>query len=181
MATTYPNKTHWTQSNGCSSSPPLFSLSSFRGGEPLLAFERIQLIIERIVERNEAEQRDIRFVITSTLHHLTEEILAFALKHCIQFSISLEGPAELHNANRPTPTRDSYERTLAGIQRVRATLGHDAVSALTTLTAKSLEQPRAIIDEYVKQGFSSVSLRPLTHGALFHGNTPKRKGSTSRR
>ncbi|MBG6291080.1 His-Xaa-Ser system radical SAM maturase HxsB [Pseudomonas nitroreducens] len=134
----------------------------FQGGEPLLAFERIRQIVERVAERNEAEQRDIQFVITSTLQHLTEEILDFAFKHRIQFSTSLDGPAELHNANRPTPTRDSHERTLAGIQRVRAKLGHDAVSALTTLTAKSLEQPRAIIDEYVKQGFSSISLRPLS-------------------
>lgn len=134
----------------------------FQGGEPLLAFGRIRQIVERVVERNETEQRDIQFVITSTLHHLTDEILNFAHDHRIQFSTSLDGPAGLHNANRPTPTRDSYERTLEGIRRVRARLGHDAVSALTTLTAKSLEQPRAVIDEYVKQGFSSISLRPLS-------------------
>ncbi|MCY1274472.1 His-Xaa-Ser system radical SAM maturase HxsB [Pseudomonas jinjuensis] len=134
----------------------------FQGGEPLLAFARIRQIVERVVERNETEQRDIQFVITSTLHHLTDEVLDFAQTHGIQFSTSLDGPAALHNANRPTPTRNSYERTLDGIQRVRARLGHDAVSALTTLTARSLEQPRAIIDEYVKQGFSSISLRPLS-------------------
>lgn len=134
----------------------------FQGGEPLLAFARIRQIVERVVERNATERRAIQFVITSTLHHLTDEVLDFARAHNIQFSTSLDGPAELHNANRPTPTRDSYERTLEGIQLVRASLGHDAVSALTTLTARSLEQPRAIIDEYVKQGFSSISLRPLS-------------------
>lgn len=134
----------------------------FQGGEPLLAFDRIRQIVERVVDRNESEQREIQFVITSTLHHLTDEVLDFAHKHHIQFSTSLDGPAELHNANRPTPTRDSYERTLEGIRRVRIKLGHDAVSALTTLTARSLEQPRAIIDEYVRQGFSSISLRPLS-------------------
>jgi len=134
----------------------------FQGGEPLLAFERIRQIVERVEERNTTELRDIQFVITTTLHHLTDEILDFAYEHRIHFSTSLDGPADLHNANRPTPTRDSYERTLEGIRRVRARLGHDAVSALTTLTARSLEQPRAIIDEYVKQGFSSISLRPLS-------------------
>ena len=143
------------------STSPVLTIE-FQGGEPLLAFARIRQIVEHIVERNETEQRDIQFVITSTLHHLTDEILDFAQRHGVQFSTSLDGPAALHNANRPTPTRDSYERTLAGIQRVRARLGHDAVSALTTLTTRSLEQPRAIIDEYVKQGFSSISLRPLS-------------------
>lgn len=134
----------------------------FQGGEPLLAFERVRQIIERVSERNVVEQRDIQFVITTTLHHLTDEILTFARQYRIQFSTSLDGPAALHNGNRPTPSRDSYERTLEGIRRVREALGHDAVSALTTLTARSLEQPRAIIDEYVKQGFSSISLRPLS-------------------
>ncbi|WP_371234452.1 His-Xaa-Ser system radical SAM maturase HxsB [Pseudomonas sp. QE6] len=143
------------------STSPVLTLE-FQGGEPLLAFARIRQIVERVAERNETEQRDIQFVITSTLHHLTDEILDFAEAHHIHFSTSLDGPAALHNANRPTPTRDSYERTLEGIQRVRERLGHDAVSALTTLTARSLEQPRAIIDEYVRQGFSSISLRPLS-------------------
>lgn len=134
----------------------------FQGGEPLLAFERVRQIVEWVAERNALEQRDIQFVITTTLHHLNDEVLEFAKLHRIQFSTSLDGPAALHNANRPTPTRDSYERTVRGIQRVREYLGHDAVSALTTLTSRSLEQPRAIIDEYVKLGFSSISLRPLS-------------------
>lgn len=134
----------------------------FQGGEPLLAFDRVRQIVEQVAERNVTQRRDIQFVITSTLHHLTDEILDFAKLHRIQFSTSLDGPASLHNTNRPTPTRDSHERTLKGIQWVRERLGHDAVSALTTLTARSLEQPQAIIDEYVRLGFSSISLRPLS-------------------
>jgi len=134
----------------------------FQGGEPLLAFERVRQIVEWVTERNVTEQRDIQFVITTTLHHLTDDILDFAKQHRIQFSTSLDGPASLHNANRPTPSRDSYEKTVRGIEWVREKLGHDAVSALTTLTARSLDQPQAIIDEYVSQGFSSISLRPLS-------------------
>lgn len=134
----------------------------FQGGEPLLAFERVRQIVEWVSKRNVLEQRDIQFVITTTLHHLTDEILDFAKQHRIQFSTSLDGPASLHNANRPTPSRDSYERTVKGIEWVRERLGHDAVSALTTLTSRSLKQPKAIIDEYVSHGFSSISLRPLS-------------------
>ncbi|MFJ3485395.1 His-Xaa-Ser system radical SAM maturase HxsB [Pseudomonas sp. NPDC090202] len=134
----------------------------FQGGEPLLAFDRIKQIVQAIAQRNESERRRIQYVITSTLHHLTDDILDFAYQHRIQFSTSLDGPAFLHNANRPSPGRNSYERTIEGIQRVRAKLGHDAVSALTTLTAKSLLHPVEIIDEYVAQGFKSISLRPLS-------------------
>lgn len=134
----------------------------FQGGEPLLAFERIQQIVRSVGRRNETEKRSIQYVITTTLHHLTEEVLDFAFEHQIQFSTSLDGPAFLHNSNRPTPGKNSYERTIDGVRRVRERLGHDAVSALTTLTAKSLQYPDEIIDEYVAQGFKSVSLRPLS-------------------
>jgi His-Xaa-Ser system radical SAM maturase HxsB len=134
----------------------------FQGGEPLLAFDRIRQIVGLVEARNVAEQRSIQYVITTTLHHLTDEILDFAQQHQIQFSTSLDGPAFLHNANRPTPAKDAYERTVDGIERVRAKLGHDAVSALTTITSKSLEHPQAIIDEYVARGFNSISLRPLS-------------------
>jgi len=134
----------------------------FQGGEPLLAFDRIRQIVEQVSERNEQEQRDIQFVISSTLHHLDDTIIEFTQQHRIQFSTSLDGPGFLHNANRPIPTRDAYQRTLAGIEWVRAVLGHDAVSALTTLTSRSLEYPRQIVDEYIEQGFNGISLRPLS-------------------
>jgi hypothetical protein len=41
-------------------------------------------------------------------------------------------------------------------------LGDDRLSALTTLTATSLEQPEVIIDEYVRLCFRSIFLRPLS-------------------
>lgn len=134
----------------------------FQGGEPLLAFDRIRQVVEAIQTRNELEKRSIQFVISSTLHHLSEDVLDFAEEHGVHFSTSLDGPAFLHNANRPTPTKDSYELTLAGIRRVRERLGPDRVSALTTLTSTSLKYPQAIIDEYIKHGFTSISLRPLS-------------------
>jgi len=134
----------------------------FQGGEPLLSFARVQQIVKSIVKRNGMEGRELRFVIASTLHHLDDERLEFCRKHHIQLSTSLDGPAELHNLNRPLPSRDSYERTIRAIQYARSALGHDAVSALTTLTRATLSKPEAVIDEYVRQGFSSIFLRPLS-------------------
>ncbi|MDH5824960.1 His-Xaa-Ser system radical SAM maturase HxsB [Luteimonas sp. RD2P54] len=134
----------------------------FQGGEPLLHFDRVRSITERIIARNRTENRSLRFVLASTLHDLTDEQLAFMKDHAFQLSTSLDGPEWLHNANRPRPERDSYRRTVDGIERGRSTLGADAVSALTTLTRRSLEAPQAIVDEYKKQGFHSISLRPLS-------------------
>lgn len=134
----------------------------FQGGEPLLHFERIQRLVLAIEERNKTEGRDIRFVVASTLHDVADEQLAFMREHQFQLSTSLDGPEWLHNANRPRPEKDSYRRTVEGIERGRRVLGDDAVSALTTLTRRSLEAPEAIIDEYRKLGFHSIFLRPLS-------------------
>src|SRR5206468_834488 len=56
----------------------------------------------------------------------------------------------------------SIERTIEGIRRCRETLGPHSVSALMTTTRRSLEQPEAIIDEYLAQGFDSIFLRWLS-------------------
>lgn len=134
----------------------------FQGGEPLLAFPMIRFITERAVERNKTEGRLITFTITSTLHHLTDEIIAFFREHDFQISTSLDGPAAIHDTNRPIASRDSHARTVAGIERVQRELGPEKLSALTTLTSKSLSAPEDIVDEYVRLGFRSIFLRPLS-------------------
>jgi len=134
----------------------------FQGGEPLLHFGRIKALVEAIEARNRNEGRNIRFVIASTLHDLTGDQLAFMRDHHFDLSTSLDGPEWLHNANRPRPEKDSYRRTVEGIELGRKVLGDHAVSALTTLTRRSLRAPVEIIDEYRKLGFHSISLRPLS-------------------
>jgi His-Xaa-Ser system radical SAM maturase HxsB len=143
-------------------SPSRHLTVEFQGGEPLLAFPVIRHIVELIQARNVQEQRQIVFSITSTLHYLTDEILEFMRVHDFQVSTSLDGPADLHNANRPLPGRDAHSLTVQGLQRARQALGADSVAALTTLTRRSLERPREIIDEYVRLGFRSIFLRPLS-------------------
>lgn len=134
----------------------------FQGGEPLLAFDRIRQIVDLIEARNSDGARQIQYTIASTLHHLSAEILEFFRHHGFHISTSLDGPSQLHDKNRPLPSRDSYARTIEGITRARSALGHDRVDALTTLTKVSLAQPEAIVDEYVRLGFRSIFLRPLS-------------------
>lgn len=131
----------------------------FQGGEPLLAFDGIRYIVEAIERRK--QDRRIHYTVTSTLHHLSCDILEFLRKYRFHISTSLDGPGYVHNENRPLPTRDSYDLTIEGIRQIREALGDDQLSALTTLTARSLDQPEAIIDEYVRLGFKSIFLRPL--------------------
>jgi len=134
----------------------------FQGGEPLLNFRLIQYIVEQAETTNRTETRDLQFVIATNLACVSDEILDYCKAHNILISTSLDGPEDLHNRNRPRPGGDSYQRTIAGISRVRNALGRDSVSAIMTTTEASLSRVRDIIDEYVGLGFESIFLRPLS-------------------
>ena len=104
----------------------------------------------------------MKFVIATNLALLSDPILDFCRQHEILISTSLDGPADLHNHNRPRPGGDSYFKAVDGIRRVREALGANQVSALMTTTKESLSRVTEIIDEYIAQGFRSIFLRPLS-------------------
>jgi uncharacterized protein len=147
----------------------------FQGGEPLLNFDLIRVIVEEAKRRNETQRRRLQFVVTTNLALLTDEILDFCLAHEIAVSTSLDGPAFIHNTNRPRPGADAYERTVEGIHRVREALGPASIAATMTTTRLSLDHPLEIVDEYVAQGFRSIFLRPLSPYG-FAAKTHKRTG-----
>ena len=134
----------------------------FQGGEPLLNFPLIQWVVQEAESKNQQMGKDLAFVIATNLALIDERILDFCREHSVLISTSLDGPRDLHNQNRPRPGGDSYERTISGIKFARQVLGHDRVSALMTTTAASLPRVREIIDEYMKQEFRGIFLRPLS-------------------
>lgn len=133
----------------------------FQGGEPLLNFPLVRHLVEQAEVRN-AGARPLEFVIATTLSLLTSEMLDFCKQHNILLSTSLDGPQDLHDRNRPRPGRDSHQRFENGLQRAREVLGVDRVSALMTTTQESLDRPHDIVDEYLRLGFPSIFLRPLS-------------------
>lgn len=134
----------------------------FQGGEPLLNFDLVREIVLEAERINLTEERDLSFVIATNLALLNDEVLAFCAEHDIYLSTSLDGPPDLHNRNRPRPGGDSWERAVAGIERARAALGEDHVSALMTTTVQSLDRAREIVDCYLSVGLKEIFLRPLS-------------------
>lgn len=134
----------------------------FQGGEPLLNFDVIKYVVNRAKDINRVENRELAFVITSTLSLLTDDILEFCKENSIHLSSSLDGPEDLHNKNRPRPGRDSYSKFVDGLHKARSVLGRGAVSALMTTSPASMARVTEIIDEYVSLGFNSIFLRHLS-------------------
>jgi His-Xaa-Ser system radical SAM maturase HxsB len=141
-------------------SPSDYLTMEFQGGEPLLVFDKIKYAIEKTKLKNNTERRRIKFVICTNLTHLNNEILEYCKVNDIFLSCSLDGPEFLHNCSR-IYLNNSYKSTIAGVQLAQDFLGKDKVSALMTTTTMSLDFPVEIIDEYRKNGFKNIFLRPI--------------------
>lgn len=134
----------------------------FQGGEPTMNWPVIEYVARAASARAANEGRVIEFVIATNLSSISDDMLEFCKQYRIHLSTSLDGPPDLHNANRPRPGHDSHERFTRNLQRARGALGHDRVSALMTTTPLSLSRVTEIVDEYVSLGFDSVFLRPIS-------------------
>jgi sulfatase maturation enzyme AslB (radical SAM superfamily) len=144
------------------SSPSQHVKIEFQGGEPLLNFDLIRAIVPIARERAKQAGKAVEFVITSNLALLTDEILDFCKEHRVLLSTSLDGPADLHNRNRPRPGNNSHALAVAGIERAQAVLGKERVGALMTTTQASLGRVEEIVDEYLRLDLDGIFLRPLS-------------------
>jgi His-Xaa-Ser system radical SAM maturase HxsB len=134
----------------------------FQGGEPLLNFPLISRIVLAAKSQAISAGKKIDFVIASNLALLDEAILDFCKANDVLLSTSLDGPADLHNKNRPRPGGNSHELATKGIRRAQEVLGLGRVGALMTTTEASLDRVEEIVDEYVRLDLDGIFLRPLS-------------------
>ncbi len=144
-------------------SPSPFIKIEFQGGDPSTDFEMVKYIIEEAEWQNLFKKRNLDFVICTNMSLLDEKMLRYLKKHKCNISTSLDGPADLHNTNRPLQTTDnSHEIFEHSLSMARNIWGdNDCVSALMTTTKDSLARFNEIIDEYIRLGFNNIFLRSL--------------------
>jgi len=133
----------------------------FQGGESLLRFDLVKEGVLYSKEQNKTIGKQITYVICTNLTLLTDEYLSFCKEHDVQISTSLDGPAYLHNKNRPIANADAYALVTQNIRRAQEALGISAVSALMTTSRESLKCAKEIVDEYLALGLRSMFVREL--------------------
>ena len=140
-------------------SPAKYLDFEFQGGEPLLNFEILKLIVEYSKEIN--IDHVITYSVVTNLTLINDEIIEFLQENDIRVSTSIDGPTTVHDINRPFAggkgTLDTVKKAVEKLRQKGI-----AVSAIQTTTRRSLDYPEEIVDEYVNDGFSSVFIRPLT-------------------
>ncbi len=146
---------------------PLLTIE-FQGGEPLVRFDIVQRVIERALERGAQRGKDVTFSLVSNLSLMTDERLAYLVDRRVQVCTSLDGPKDLHDAQRHLAGSSSWEHVVGWIRRVNeayAAAGLDTnlyrVEALPTITRLGLRRAREIVDTYVEVGCRSIFLRAV--------------------
>jgi His-Xaa-Ser system radical SAM maturase HxsB len=160
-------------------SPSMSVTMEFQGGEPLSNFELIREGVIRAKDKNKYFGKNIKFVICTNLAILEDEHLEFFKEHDFCISTSLDGPAFIHNANRPFHKGGaSHDVVVKNIKRCQDYLGIQKVSALMTTTRLSLKYPKEIVDEFISRGLGSMFVRELNPYG-FAVKTNKALGYTS--
>jgi len=132
----------------------------FQGGEPLLEFDYLREFVSRA--KTKLSDRSVSFVICSALGPLDNDILKWAKDEDVDFSVSLDGPALVHNKNRPSKYFDTHANTIKGIRLIQETLGPDKVNCLATITKEAFVDPEALVRSYFDLGLESIFIRPLS-------------------
>lgn len=131
----------------------------FQGGEALLNFGLVKDAI--LYTKSQNPGKHIEFVVCTNLTLLEDQHLDFCKEHDVLISTSLDGPAFLHDKNRPMGHIGSHAAVTRNIRRAQEALGHQAVSCLMTTTRESLKYPREIVDEYLRLKCGSIFVRDL--------------------
>jgi len=140
----------------------------FQGGEPLLNFDVVKYIIEYAQEKNKKIKKDMRITIVSNLTEMNEEKMNYFINKNVIVCTSLDGPKEVHDYNRKFIHGSNYDQVIKWIKRFneeykKRKIKNMGVGALVTLTKKSLDYPKEIVDEYVNLDLGEVHLRFLNN------------------
>lgn len=138
----------------------------FQGGEPFLNFPAMRAAAARASALSRRTGRPVNFSVVTNLNRLEPAHAAWLKDNRVAVCTSLDGPADLHDRNRPMRGGGSshalLEKNLSRLRRSGAGRGGwDAPNAVCTVTRASLGRAREIVAEFVRLGFSRVQLGPL--------------------
>jgi uncharacterized protein len=150
-------------------SPSPYLCFEYQGGEPTVNFEVIQFCVEYSREKNKQERKTLDHSVVTNMTYMDEEKAQWLIDHDVLLCTSLDGPAEVHDTNRPwTGGGAAYAdvvKWMKWFNQRYIDMGRDPdlwhIDALTTTTRTSLKHPKAIVDEYVSLGLRNIHIRPL--------------------
>ncbi len=148
------------------SSPGREVTIEFQGGEALLNWPVLKAAVEHALAANRKAGKELLLTVVTNLTLMDAEKLAWLSARNVSICTSLDGPADLHDANRRRLGGSAHAPATAWLRRImesRRGGGPDSLpSALMTTTRLSLGREKEIVDEYRRLGLGGIFLRPLS-------------------
>ena len=138
---------------------------TYLGGEPLINRKAIREATEYAVVQSREKNIRVSFSITTNGTLLKEDDAAFFERYSFSVTVSLDGPKEEHDKQRPMKNGNgSYERIIANIQPLLYIQKNMQVSARVTVTPQNTRLADTL-DEFINMGFHSVGFSPLLNAS----------------
>jgi sulfatase maturation enzyme AslB (radical SAM superfamily) len=116
----------------------------FQGGEPLANWPVVRFIVDYARTLNKTAGKSLWLNLVTNLSLLDEEKRDWLLKRGVNFCTSIDGPAELHDRNRPYGGGASHETAVRWFKDIteRTRRKTFRIDALLTVTRQSLTKYR---------------------------------------
>jgi uncharacterized protein len=132
----------------------------FFGGEPLLNFQLMKHLVPYAAERAESCGKNVHFTITTNGTLLTDRVIEFLNENRIGVVISIDGPREIQDHNRPFKNGDgSYDIIYP---QVRKLLESRKGKVTARSTAVHDDQYYTVFNHLTGMGFRQVHIEPAT-------------------
>ncbi|ODU08719.1 MAG: hypothetical protein ABS84_11715 [Rubrivivax sp. SCN 71-131] len=133
------------------------------GGEPLLNLPAIEAAVVEAETAARERGKTVTVSMTTNGTRFTPEVLAFLRAHPISLSLSIDGPPDLHDANRrfAGSGAGTYEAIMAGLAELREHLQRPP-AARVTLTPEQWQRAPEVFDHVAAMGFLEVGIAPVS-------------------
>ena len=146
-------------------SPAQSIVIEFSGGEPLLRFDTVKIIIERANMLKKKTGKEVGFALVTNGTLLDDEIFEFLKKNRVGICLSFDGPKEVHDYHRKfnKSSKSAHDVVFSKLKWLKEDKKYPFVFAIPVITKKSLKYWKEIINEYVKYGIGVYRFKYLSH------------------
>ncbi len=140
----------------------------FRGDEPLLGWQAIELFVELLSSGvGVGDGRQVRLTLTSSLEGLDADRLDFLGRRGVALRVFLDGPREVHDENQRARGGADHETVTGWLRMIQQMLDAGLYPKMrpprgvAAVTRASLGRAQAVVDEFRRLDIKDVRLEPV--------------------
>lgn len=134
---------------------------TFYGGEPLLVFNKIKMVVDKINQNNSRREKKIKikYYITTNGTILNDDIINFSIKNQLSYAVSLDGIGRIHDITRKFKNGEpSYEIVKNNIFTLKK---HNLLSGIITTISKYNMNNLTDLLDFIKSIGTNIRLQMI--------------------